>query len=436
MIKKLINENKLIEAYQLFIEMHPHDQAIAYQLLTKDEQDLLDKQLSDDELSAILAYIEPLESANILADFNLDKQVNLIEQMEIDDAVDVIKELEASEQETILKRLDNRINYRMFLDYDEDQAGSLMTSAYIEFETKIDVKDAMRILIANAPNVESINTLFIVDEGKYIGTVHLNKLIKAKSPLLIDELIEKTPVINDKEEIDVALHIMREYALYEIAVENDNHDLIGIITLDDAIAAFEKTATTDFMQFAAINEKEDKSIYKSAKKRIPWLLFLLIASIPVALISMAFEEVILSFAILALFQPLILDASGDVATQTLAVTLRKINQTDGASIKDGITEVITGSINGVILGLTSAIITYFLAIAIGIDEPFTTSLVVGLSLLITVIIGPIFGYIIPVTLNKFNFDPAVASGPFITTLVDLVSLIVFFGLAGIFLMGG
>lgn len=436
MIKKLLNDNKLLEAYKVFINMHPHDQATVYQTLTIEEKKQLDKQLSDDELSTMLVYIEPIDSANILSDFSIDKQISLLEQMEIDDAVDVIREFDVEEQKNILERIDDNLSYKFLLTYNQNQAGSLMTSEYIKFNIGTEIKEAMKILINSAPNVESINTMFVVDNNEYLGTVHLNKLIKAKSPLLIEELIEETPYINDKEEVDVTLHKMREYALYEIAVTNDLNELIGIITLDDAIAAYEELSTSDFMQFAAISEQKDKTVYKSAGKRLPWLVFLLIASIPIALLSMAFEEVILSFAILALFQPLILDASGDVATQTLAVTLRKINQTDGASIKDGIIEVITGTINGVILGVVSAIITYFLASVIGIADPLNASIVVGLALLLTVIIGPIFGYLVPVIINKFKIDPAVASGPFITTLVDLVSLFIFFGLATLLLMGG
>ena len=149
-----------------------------------------------------------------------------------------------------------------------------------------------------------------------------------------------------------------------------------------------------------------------------------------------FEEIIVAVSILALFQPLILDASGDVATQTLAVTLRKLNQTDGASIKDGIKEVITGAINGLILGLASALITYFMANFLNMnDHAFSLAVVVGLSLLLTVIIGPILGFLVPVFLNKIKLDPAVASGPFITTLVDILSLVIYFGLATL-LLGG
>lgn len=436
MVKELLEINKIVEAYEKFKNMHPHDQATVYLTLDINQRRLLDKQLSDDELSEMLIYINPEDSANILLEFNLIKQKALLEQMPIDDAVDVIEELPLEDQTVLLDVLKGKAEFESLLTYKDYEAGSLMTSKFLKLESGIDIKDAMKILIANAPNVESINTLFVVEDEQYIGTLHLNKLIKAKSPLIINELLEKTPEINDLDEIDVAIHKMREYGLYEIAVVNEFKHLVGIITLDDAIEAYEKGATTDFMQFAALSEEENLTLVASAKKRIPWLVILLLASIPIAIVSMAFEEVLLSFAILALFQPLILDASGDVATQTLAVTLRKLNQTDGASLKDGIKEVITGTINGLILGIASALITYLLALAINISNPFETSLVVGVSLLITVMVGPIFGYLIPVILNKLKIDPAVASGPFITTLVDLVSLIVFFGLASLVLIGG
>lgn len=434
MIKELLQSNNVKQAYEEFIKLHPHDQANLYLTLTDSEKLLLNEELKDYELSEMLIYVDSEEAALILEEFTLKRQKSLIEKMPIDDAVDVIEELSEDSYDDLLEVVDNPIDYHTLLQYKPNEAGSLMTSRFLILNLGMDVKDAMRTLINNAPNVESLNTLFVTNDKKYVGTLPLNKLIKAKSPLLIDELLEESPKINVLEEVDVTVHKMREYSVYQIAVVNDQDNLIGVITLDDAIEAYERVTSEDFRQFSALSETEHKSIIKSARIRLPWLLILLFSSIPLALIGTGFEDVLLSFAILALFQPLILDASGDVATQTLAVTLRKLNQTDGASFKDGMDEVVTGSINAVILGIASALITLLIAYVMKIDNPFGTSLVVGLSLLITVIIGPIFGFVVPVVLNKMKLDPAVASGPFITTLVDLFSLLVFFGLASLILM--
>lgn len=437
MLQELIEQKEYKKAYKELIELHPHDQAILIMGYNEEDRKKLIEYFSDSQLSEILAYLEPFDGALIISELEINRQKEVIQEMDIDDAVDVIEELNIENQEAILNILEEQYTFEKLLNYEDYQAGSIMTPHYVKVETGVDVKNAMRELIKQAPNVESVSTLFIVDRRKYLGTVNLNKLIKTKSPSLINDLIINSPFIYDTDDISMSIHQMREYGLYEIAVLNSYDVLIGIITLDDAIERYQEESTKDFANLSAVSEYEDKNnIFKSALHRLPWLLILLLASIPIAMSSAMFEEVIVAVSILALFQPLILDASGDVATQTLAVTLRKLNQTDGASIKDGISEVLTGTINGIILGIAAALITFLMAVVLKMNAyAFELSIVVGLSLLLTVIIGPILGFLIPVLLNKIKLDPAVASGPFITTLVDIISLLIYFGLATL-LLGG
>lgn len=436
MVKKLLEQNEVEKAYELFENMHPYDKALAFKELTYFERELLYTKISDDEIAETLAYLDPSESAEILTDFDLYKQKYFIEHMEVDDAVDLVDELSTKDQDLLLEVLDNEDNIRNLMTYDENESGSLMTSSYIGVDVDFTVKEARDKLIELSPEAESLNNLFVTKDLKYIGTITLNQIIKANPNNTLESLIETTPFIYDTQDIDKAVHIMREYGLYELAVCNSDEELEGIITLDDAIEAYSEESTEDFIRFVGVPNIDEASITKSALHRLPWLVILLVAFILIAYASSMFEEVILSFAILALFQPLILDAAGDVATQTLAVTLRKLNQTDGASIKDGFKEVITGVMIGFVLAITASFITYFIAKGLNMTSPFKATLTIGLSLWITVIFGPILGFTIPVILNKFKVDPAVASGPFITTLVDLISLVVYFTLASIFLLGG
>lgn len=437
MLYELIENKQYKKAYQKLMEHHPHDQAILLMGYSDEVRTILLNYFTDTELSEILSYLDPEDGALIISELELNRQKDVIQEMDIDDAVDVIDELNKESQEAILNVLEEQYTFEKLLNYEEYQAGSIMTPNYVSVEAGVDVKVAMRELINQAPTVESVSTIFIVDRRKYLGTVNLNKLIKTKSPALIDDLITEAPHIYDTDDISMSIHQMREYGLYEVAVLNSYDVLIGIITLDDAIERYEDEFTKDFANLSALTEYQDEeNIFKASIHRLPWLLILLLASIPIAMSSAMFEEVIVAVSILALFQPLILDASGDVATQTLAVTLRKINQTDGASLKDGFTEVITGTINGVILGFAAGIITFVMAHMLNMNHfAFELSIVVGLSLLLTVIIGPILGFLVPVILNKIKLDPAVASGPFITTLVDILSLLIYFGLATL-LLGG
>lgn len=437
MILELISNKNYKDAYLELNQLHPHDQALIINELDDESRIELFSYFQDDELSELLTYLDPSDSAKVIADLSLRRQKTVIDQMDIDDAVDIIDELDDVDKEAILNVLEEQVKYEELLNYDEHEAGSIMTVDYIKVKTNLDVKDAMRTLINQAPHVESISTLFVIDdEDKYLGTVNINNLIKTKSPYPINNLITVDPFIYDEDDISMSIHRMREYGLYEMAVVDKNEKLLGIITLDDAIERYEEESAKDFANLSAISDYEKKGLFHSAIHRLPWLLILLLASIPIAMSSAMFEEIIVAVSILALFQPLILDASGDVATQTLAVTLRKLNQTDGSSIKDGLIEIATGAINGIILGITSGLITYVMAIILKMnDQAFNLSIVVGLSLLLTVIIGPILGFIVPVVLNKIKLDPAVASGPFITTLVDILSLLIYFGLATLFLGG-
>ena len=160
---------------------------------------------------------------------------------------------------------------------------------------------------------------------------------------------------------------------------------------------------------------------------------LLVLSIPIALATSSFEEVIASVAVLALFQPLILDAGGDVATQTLAVTLRILNKDEKSALKNGTKELLSGALSGLLLGVAAAVVSYIISLQMGVFKPFNVALIVGISLTLTVIAGPFFALFIPVILNRFKIDPAVASGPFITTLIDITSVFIYFGLATFFL---
>lgn len=435
MFNELIKDKKFKEAYKEFRKLHPHDQALLLEEIEIIDQIRLLSQMKDNDLSELLTYLDAEDSAQLMLELDLSRQKNLFDQMDIDDAVDIIEEFDEEDQSAIVSILEERAQVEKLLTYNDDEAGSLMTSNFLKINEKMDVTEAMKVLIDRAPDVESISTLFVVnDDNKFVGTVNLNKLIKTKSPNKIESLTVKDPFANEFDEIDMTVHQMREYALHEMAVCNDDNEILGIITLDDAIEAYKEEAAEDFVRLAAVGDVAERNIFKSALHRLPWLLILLLASIPIALSTELFEEIILSVTILALFQPLILDASGDVATQTLAVTLRKLSQTDKADLKEGVIEVITGAINGLILGVASMIITIIIAYFLKTgDQPFMIGLVVGLSLWITVIIGPVLGFLIPVVLNKLKIDPAVASGPFITTIVDILSLIVFFGLATLML---
>lgn len=417
--------------------MHPYDLSELFLNWDIDEREYWIPRLSIEQLSEMFSYLDPEEAAEYIRELNIEKKAQLLDLMEPNDVRNILFEMEENEKQDILDKLKLKYKISKLLSYDEDESGAHMTNNFISLTPEMDVKLATKKVIAHANDVDTISRLFVVDkEGNFLGAVSLKKLIKTKSPKSIEAIMEDYPHVLDTEPIDEIIHKMRDYSAFEMPVCNESNLLVGMIMMDDALDAYHEEATEDYEKLSALPETEEEdSYFKQAAKRLPWLLILLILSIPIAYITTFFEDILVAVSVLAFFQPLILDASGDVATQTLAVTLRILTKNPKLALKNGAKEVLTGILTGFIMGLSASIIAYFLAIQMNSTQPLTLAFVVGFSLWISVIISPILGVLIPLGIDKLHFDPAVASGPFITTLSDLTSLLVFFGLATT-LLGG
>ena len=418
--------------------MHPYDLAQIIEHMELEDQIKIYELLDSETKSEVMSYLEVDDAVELFNTLELDDQKEVLETMEPDDAVNIVEELEETEKNQILEMLDQPEEMIELLGYLEDVAGAYMTNDYIHLTPEMDVKEATKYLIKQADQVETINTLFVVEKetNHYLGVIPFKKLIKAKSPLTVNDLIEEVPYYYDQDPIEKVIKAMRQYSIYETPILNKNQELIGMITMDDALDIYQEEAQEDYEKLAALPETEKNSpILRTALRRLPWLVVLLILSIPIAYLTTMFEEVLAVATVLALFQPLILDAGGDVATQTLAVTLISINNPKGEPLKNGGKEILTGIINGFVMGVLAFVTTYIILWAMQSDHLIAFSFVVSISLWITVSFGPVIGLFVPYLLNKMKFDPAVASGPFITTLIDIISLIIFFGLATVILQG-
>lgn len=431
-MKNLIKTKNKKKLNQLIKKMHPHDIIEQLNKLTEDEVNTFYSLLEEDEVARIVAYLEPEEAAEIIDNFDLEEQKEIIENLDLDDAADIFVHLE--QQLELINTLDNEELISKVLEYEEHQVGSQMSDSFITLTLDMDIKSATKKVISEADQVDNINLLFVIDSNnKFIGTVELKSLIKAKEPLTIEDLVKSSPFVYDTDDTLESIHKIQNYGSYEMPVLNKDNELIGVLTVDDAIEIFHEEAVDDFEKLMILPDSTTKGLFKTAVKRLPWLLLLLVLSVPIALATSSFENVITAVAVLALFQPLILDAAGDVATQTLAVTLRILSKEPKKALKNGYKEIVTGIIIGIIIGISGAVISYLIANNLNTVEPFNVSLVVGLSLMLTIISGPLFALFIPIFLNKINIDPAIASGPFITTLIDIASVFIYFGLATLLL---
>lgn len=437
MLKDLINRLTSDELKDILEIQHAFDIAQALDELDEEEKKTVINLLSMDKLTEVLSYLEPEIAADILSTYSLLHQKVLVSELDPDDAADIINELEEENKNELLKILDKDEEVLSLIQYDESLAGAYMTNAFVKVNISNDVKQATKKVIDIAEDVSTIQTIFVVDhDNHYCGEIPLKTLLKSKYPLTVKDILTVEPTFHVNDGIDNLLKHIKHYGNTEVGIVDEENRLLGIITQDDVLDIYLEETQEDYEKLAALPDTDFKEgSFKTAMHRIPWLLILLAISIPSAFVTSNFTGILGTFVILAFFQPLILDAGGDVASQTLAVTLIELTKKDSKVISNGFKEILTGVINGFVMGLISFLITIIFSYVLHFDHGVWIGLSVGLSLWITVIIGPILGFFIPLFIKMLKFDPAVASGPFITNLIDILSNVVYFSLATIILGG-
>ena len=301
----------------------------------------------------------------------------------------------------------------------------------------------MKTVVSNAAEHDNINIIYVLnDDGTYYGAIHLKDLIIARSNTDINDIIKTNyPVLNGHAIVSDVLEELKDYGLDYLPVINDHQEVIGIITNEDIIQAVDEELSEDYSKLAGLTEEVtvNSSIFHSIAKRIPWLLILLVFDLFVSSIISGFEGLIGLFPLVAAFQSLILDMSGNSGTQSLAVTILGLSDTelDGKHIWKIVgKEVRIGFVNGLIAGSIACVvvglfITFFKADSLVINgitvAPFVISAIIGSTLVIGMTIASFIGCIVPIIFKKIHIDPATASGPFITSLNDIITVFVYFG---------
>lgn len=431
----ILEDKKLVT--ELLSNMHAKDIADELANLDDSEVNLLISLLDEDEKIEVFSYL-PLDlQALFLLNNPLEEQVEIIENLEPDDARDILLTIELDNRKTIISKLDDEAKVLELVHYDEDEAGSYMNNLFVQININLSIKEATKQVINDAGKINDINMIYIVNnDNQYVGAISLIALIKAKPSDQLKDLLKTEETFSDVENVYKLAEHIKYYQLKEVAITNNDNKLIGVVTSDDILDLLADDFEDDFESLMALPDSSDSdSIMKTAFARIPWLSILLVIGIPIAFLTSYFEEVIAGAVILAMFQPLILDSGGNVGTQTLAVSLITIDDRDNIFISNGIKEIISGFITSVIMALSTFIITYIVAVILKNNDPLIMSLIISLSILVSIVIGSVLGFLVPLMLKKFKIDPVAASGPLITTIIDVCSLVFYFGLATI-LLGG
>lgn len=428
-----------IEKIEYLKNLHGYDLSVLYDALDVDEQiDFFDL-LSSESKAELLTYIKPSDASELLEDLEHEEVGEIISLMEPDDITDIALEVDDETADEWIQHLDEETQEEIqsLREYDEDEAGAWMSTNIITIRPEMDVKEAMKILIEVAPEVETIQTLFVVDKNDiFLGTVPLKRLIKAKSPMSIESLYTASVFVFDEDDIDEVTMTIQEEGIYQMPVVSESHELLGMITVDDALDIYEEEAIEDVQKLTGLFGLLDSSIFKSALSRLPWLFFLLVMALPIAVIMSKYEAIISTYTILIVFQPLILDVAGNFGTQSFSTSLVVMNFDLDIPYKRHIKEEIVSSIYiGTLVGLIGFMITFgTIYFNPRLDQsPLVFSSVIGLTLLITMIVTSLISTLVPKMFQRLGFDPANASGPLITTFVDIFSIILYYGLALVFI---
>ena len=422
-------------------EFHPADLSQYFHEFSYEDRIKIYKLLDDHELALLFSYFE--NPKKYLDELEVQDITQIFEQMEVDDINSILTEID--DPYTILKYTENLSEeVKADLDYiskiKEDKVGRIMSTNYISVESGVDVKQAMKKLISEASEQEFIDPIFVLEDGNLIGTLSINDLIIARSPKNINDIMNSNPVsVNINESISEVVKIIRNYALDVLPVVDDNK-LVGIITSDDA---FEISSTLHDVKYANLagvstDNIEDKRFFKRLFERLPWLIALAAISLLTTNLMGVYEGIIQQVTILVFFQTLILDMAGNVGTQSLAVTLQQLIHNDKMTSKEERKhiqrELNINLINALFLMVIAFIVCYIFINIYG--SPYssaTIALIIALSMGITLLVSAFFGAFLPIVLTKLKVNPSAASGPLITTINDIISILVYFNLAALFL---
>lgn len=441
LIRSGVENDKLIEELTNY---HDNDISNALDELDADERKVLYHILGVERVSEIFAYLD--DPRKHLGELELEKAADIIENMDADDAVDILEEVDDEIREQLIELIDEELkeDIQLICSYEEDEMGSMMTTNFIEIERSLTIKQAMRALVAQAEENDNISTIFVKDnDGTFYGAIILKDLIVARTYVNLETLITQSfPYVRDHETISECIERLKDYAEDSIPVLNEKNELIGVITAQDIVEAVDDEMGDDYAKLAGMTEEAEleEPLRESIKKRLPWLIILLALSMCVSTVTSLFEGVIAQLAIIVSFQSVILGMSGNVGTQSLAVTIRLLmdenletRQKLGMIFK----ELRIGFSNGLILGILSFVfIGVYLCLLKGktMQYAFAISLCAGMALLIAMTISSIVGTAVPMFFKKINVDPAVASGPLITTVNDLIGVVTYYGVAWILLI--
>ena len=425
-------DNTFIDSFEA---LHEYEMAQAYAGLPEQFRSVAWRLLSDDILASVFDNldVDEVDIVALLKEMPPRRGARILQEMYADNAADVLQEMPPRLVATYLSLMpkSEADEVRQLINYDEQTAGSLMSTEYLAVEENLHVDDVMHLVKKQALEAESISYVYVLDKQEHLmGVISLRDLLTHADDLPVINITNER-IISVKagdDQADVA-QIVANYNFLSIPGTDDNNRLLGVITVDDIVDVIDEEAVEDYSGLAAVNVSQiNDTPWHSAVKRIPWLIALLLLGMTTATLISSYDGLVRRASILAAFISLITGTAGNAGTQALALAVRRIAVgSDKNGLRDFLSEVIAGILVGIATGLS-----VFIVVALW-KQNVVLGFAVGLAMTIAIIVANLAGYLIPVVIDKIGFDPAVASGPFITTLSDLTSVLIYFNVAQLFI---
>ncbi len=436
--KQMLQNGRMTRFRTEFLALHTYDQAKIFAEFEALEREKVYHFLSPSETADIFDAYEVADLPELeayLLEMSNAYAAGVLSEMFADNAVDILNHIEDKEKVSIYMNLmppESAREISQLINYIDETAGSIMTTEFVAIREDYTVKEAYDHLKNAAADAETIYYVYVIDDRNRLkGVISLRDLIVNDDNQLISSLVNPRVIsvqVND-DQVEVA-KMVQDYDLLALPVVGFDHELLGIITVDDVLDVMQEEADSDYSGLAAVDVNEiHDTPFGAARARLPWLITLLFLGMGTATLISQFEGLISAVPVLSSFVTLITGTAGNAGTQSLAVAVRKLTNKseDDPFFTSVLFELLTGAITGVIVGVSIAIVAGFW------QGNITLGLIIGAAMAVAIAVANVAGALIPKLMLRLGFDPAVASGPFISTLSDLTSVFIYFSIASIFI---
>jgi len=426
-IRKYLNDLNTVEVSELLNQFESSELMMIFRLLSKDRA------------ADVFSYLDTEHQEMIINTMTDVETKNIFDELYFDDIVDIIEEMPSNVVKKILKNTDakDRHMINQLLKYPDNSAGSIMTTEYVDLKKDMKVSQAIKVIRDTVEEKENIYTCYVISEDRKLeGVVSLKELITSEDDIVIENIMNRNFVsVHTNDDQEMVADIIKKYDLIVLPVVDIENRLLGIITIDDVMDVIDKEATEDFHKMAGISPVEESYLktnaFTMARQRIMWLIVLMISATFTGRIIKSYEDVLQSVVILASFIPMLMDTGGNAGAQSSTIVVRALALGD-VTIKDTFKILRKEFFISFIVALVLAAINYLRLITLT-KTSLNVALTVSVTLIFVVIISKIIGASLPVVAKVLKLDPAIMAGPLITTILDALTLTIYFKFASIFL---